>query len=128
MGIGELIDRLRKLNEITIDGIVYVEKIDLDYLIGEQVNNSKYFNVGDRVRVIAPHNNASIFNRSKSFPDFKSINGVYQFDNWQEIIFTIIDTYKPCEFTSSPNTYGTYPLSYEDVFVGYVYCDALELA
>ena len=53
MGIGELIDRLRKLNEITIDGIVYVEKIDLDYLIGEQVNNSKYFNVGDRVRVIA---------------------------------------------------------------------------
>lgn len=118
-----LINRLKELKIINIDGVNYVEEMDIKYLIDKQ-----YFNIGDKVRVIASHNNASIFNRSKQYPDFKSINGVYQFDNWQEMIFTIIDTYKPCEFESSPNIYGAYPLSHEDVFVGYVYCDALELA
>lgn len=121
-----LINRLKELKITNIDGVNYVEEMDIKYLIKKHENDSKYFNIDDKVRVIASHNNASQFNGL--YPDLKYTNGVYQFDNWQEMIFTIIDTYKPVNFKTSPNIYGAYPLSYEDVFVGYVYSDALELA
>ena len=82
------------------------------------------FNIGDQVKVTSRGSNAStFFNPEIHSHDF----GVYQFGNWQELIFEICgepklwigDKYIPNELC--------YPVSFEGKEIGYVYESGLEL-
>lgn len=82
------------------------------------------FNIGDKVKVIRNGRNATKFFNPKIHLD---LMGVYQFDNWKELIFTI------CGEPELYIGYGIssdelcYPVSFEDKEIGYVYELGLEL-
>ena len=82
------------------------------------------FNIGDQVKVTSRGSNASTFFN----PEIHShVFGVYQFDNWRELMFEICGEPKLWIGDKHIPNELCYPISFEGKEIGYVYEPGLEL-
>lgn len=83
------------------------------------------FNIGDQVRVVKNGGNATKFFNPEIHLDHM---GVYQFNNWEELIFTVYGESKLYKGHGVTVDELCYPVSFEGKEIGYVYESRLELA
>lgn len=79
---------------------------------------SEFFKVGDQVKITKHGQNASQYNR---FIKGSSPSGIYAFPDWDTKTFVVCGEFKACSYDHSPEVYGAYPVSHNDIKVGYVY-------